>query len=72
MFKVFEEIEDKWGIQFFDGDIAGPLVQALVRKGQQQPKAVTVRGHSARAHVPLLKEPLRKELLQQDWKRLHR
>ncbi|WP_337999527.1 hypothetical protein [Paraburkholderia atlantica] len=70
LFKVFKELEDEWRVQFLDGDIASPLVSALMRESQQRSETVTVGRHSAWACASLLKQTFREEFLQQDWKGL--
>jgi hypothetical protein len=41
-FEVVEKRENERRVQIFDSNIGGPLVQALICKGQQQAKTVAV------------------------------
>ncbi|MGF6736066.1 hypothetical protein OKW50_008239 [Paraburkholderia youngii] len=71
LFEVAEKLENKLRVKIFDSEIARLLVKTLICKGYQQTKAVTVDRHGAETYVSLLLEALRKELLQQNGKRLY-
>jgi hypothetical protein len=66
--KMVEESENEWRAQVLNGNVTGLLVQLAAGKVQQQPEAIPVSRHGARACLPLLQQALPKKLLQQDWK----